>query len=394
MTRAWAVTLLGLIALAGTVLGAGTAFAADPGITDTEVTFGMWAAFTGPVAHLGTSTRDGFTVAINEANAAGGVQGRKIKLVSYDDGGAPQEALAAARRLINQDRVFALVVGSTSGSTLPVIPLINQAKIPFIAGTSSNVRLLDPPSPYIFRGYPNDKWQGYRLADYIVEKGKGKRPAIIYVTDDYGKGGYEVLTQRLKEKNIAFVAAEAYNKGDQDFSAQLLRIKQSNPDSMIVWAFAPDAAIIVRQAKELGITVQLYGGAGTATPLFPKGAGQMGIGYLAKYPFPFLPESSTAPAMVKYRDNLQKLYPNGLPVGRPSEYDLLGFGAARIALEGLRRAGRDVTREKFIAAIESLKEFDTGTGFPVTFSKDNHEGTTQVKMLRLNEKIHWEVLPD
>jgi branched-chain amino acid transport system substrate-binding protein len=392
MRRGWA----GLLGLLGVVLlGSAAAGAAETGVTDTEVTFGMWAAFTGPVAHLGTSTRDGFTLAINEANAAGGLHGRKVKLLSYDDGGSPQEALAAVRRLISQDRVFALAVGSTSGATLPVIPLINQAKIPFIAGTSSNVRLLEPHSPYIFRGYSNDKWQGSRLADYVAEKGKSKRPGILYVTDDYGKGAYDVLTQRLKEKyGVTFVAAEQYNKGDQDFSAQLLRIKQSNPDAVIVWAFAPDAAIIVRQARELGIGVQLYGGAGTATPLFPKGAGQVGIGYLAEYPFPFLPESSSDPTMVKYREAVHRLYPNGLPVGRPSEYDLLGFGAGRIAIEGLRRAGRDLTREKFIAALESIKEFDPGVGFPVTFSKDNHEGTTQVRMLRLNEKIQWEMLPD
>jgi len=392
MRRGW----VGLLGLLGAVLLAfGPAGAAETGVTDTEVTFGMWAAFTGPVAHLGTSTRDGFTLAVNEANAAGGIHGRKVKLVSYDDGGSPQEALAAVRRLISQDRVFALAVGSTSGATLPVIPLINQAKIPFISGTSSNVRLLEPHSPYIFRGYPNGKWQGSRLADYVAEKGKSKRPGILYVTDDYGKGAFDVLVQRFKEKHgVSFVAAEQYNKGDQDFSAQLLRIKQSNPDAVIVWAFAPDAAIIVRQARELGIGVQLYGGAGTATPLFPKGAGQVGIGYLAEYPFPFLPESSNDPAMVKYREAIHRLHPNGLPVGRPSEYDLLGFGAGRIALEGLRRTGRDLTREKFIAALESIKEFDPGVGFPVTFSKDNHEGTTQVRMLRLNEKIQWEVLPD
>jgi branched-chain amino acid transport system substrate-binding protein len=392
MRRGW-VGLLGL--LAWVLLASGPAGAAETGVTDTEVTFGMWAAFTGPVAHLGTSTRDGFTLAVNEANAAGGIHGRKLKLVSYDDGGSPQEALAAVRRLISQDRVFALAVGSTSGATLPVIPLINQAKIPFISGTSSNVRLLEPHSPYIFRGYPNDKWQGSRLADYVAEKGKSKRPGILYVTDDYGKGAFDVLVQRFKEKyGVSFVAAEQYNKGDQDFSAQLLRIKQSNPDAVIVWAFAPDAAIIVRQARELGITVQLYGGAGTATPLFPKGAGPVGSGYLAEYPFPVLPESSSDPAMVQYREALHRLHPNGLPVGRPSEYDLLGFGAGRIAIEGLRRVGRDLTREKFITALESIKEFDPGVGFPVTFSKDNHEGTTQVRMLRLNEKIQWEVLPD
>lgn len=392
MTSSRSLGALVLVALLAATAQVG--LAADPGVTDSEIVFGMWAAFTGPVAHLGTSSRDGFQVTIAEVNAGGGVHGRKIRLVAYDDAASPQEALAAARRLISHDRVFGLVVGSISGATLPVIPVINQARIPFISGTSSNVRLLEPHSRYVFRPYANDTWQGYRLIDYIVEKGGSRRPAMLHVTDDYGKGGYDIVSRRLGDKHgLKLVAAEQYNRGDQDFSAQLLRIKQSNPDSVLVWAFAPDAAIVVRQAKELGITAQLYGGASTATPLFPRGAGPVGIGFVANYPFPQLPESST-PALVKYREALQKVYPAGFPAGRPSEYDLLGVAAARVAVEGLRRAGRDLTRENFIAALETLKEFDTGVTFPATFTKDNHEGATQVRMLRVNDKMQWEVIPD
>jgi branched-chain amino acid transport system substrate-binding protein len=368
--------------------------AAEPGVTDSEIVVGMWAAMTGPVAHLGTSTRDGFLTVINEVNAAGGVHGRKIRLIAYDDAGSPQEALTAVRRLIFQDRVFALVIGSTSGATLPVIPLINQSKVPFVSGTSSNVRLLQPHSRYVFRPYPNDTWQAYRLIDFIVEKGGSKRPAILYVSDDYGKGGHELVSQRLEEKHrLKLAAAEQYNKGDQDFSAQLLRIRQANPDSVLIWAFAPDAAIVVRQARELGITVQLYGSASTATPLFPRGAGQVGVGFMANYPLPYLPESTTVPAVGKYRAAVEKLYPSGLPAGRPSLYDFLGVGAARILVEGLQRAGRDVTREKLVDALETLKEFDPGLILPVTYTKDNHEGSTEVRMLRVNDKVQWEVIP-
>jgi branched-chain amino acid transport system substrate-binding protein len=392
MRTARSLRYLALLAIVAWPLAAG---AADPGVKDTEIVVGQWAAMTGPVAHLGTSTRDGFQVTINEVNAAGGVHGRKIRLIAYDDAGSPQEALAAVRRLIYQDQVFALVIGSTSGATLPVIPLINQAKVPFISGTSSNVRLLQPHSPYVFRHYPNDTWQGYRLMDYIVEKGGSKRPAILYVSDDYGKGGYELVGKRLEEKHkLKLVAAEQYNKGDQDFSAQLLRIKQANPDSVQIWAFAPDASIIVRQAKELGITVPLYGSASTATPLFPKGAGPVGVGFMANYPLPYLPESTSVPAVSKYREALQKVYPSGLPAGRPSLYDFLGAGAARVLVEGLQRAGRDVTRDKLIAALETLKDFDTGLTLPVTFTKETHEGSTEVRMLRVNDKAEWEVIPN
>ena len=120
---------------------------------------------------------------------------------------------------------------------------------------------------------------------------------MLHTSNDYGVGGHEALTAKLKEKfNLQLAAVERYNTGDQDFSAQLLRIKQAQPDALFIWAFAAEAGIIVRQAKELGITARLFGGGGTATPLFPRGAGPAGVGFIADFVLPHLPESSTAPA--------------------------------------------------------------------------------------------------
>lgn len=370
-----------------------SAHAQDPGVTDTEIAFGIWTSLTGPTALLGTSARDGVQTWVNEVNQAGGIHGRKLRLVAYDDGGSPQEALAAARRLIDQDKVFALIGGSTSGATLPVIPLINRARIPFIASISSNRRLLDPFSRYIFRIYANEIAQSQSIVDWAIGKGGFKRPAMIYTSNDYGIGGEEAVTQRLQGKHsLKLVAGERYNPGDQDFSAQLLRIKQANPDSLFVWAFAAEAGIIVRQAKELGIGVPLFGGGGTATPLFPRGAGPAGVGFVADFVLPFLPESSTLPALAKYRETLAAMYPGGVPAGRPSEYDLAGLGAGRAAGEALRRVGRELTRDKFIGALESLNNFDTGVTFPVTYGKDKHEATDQVSIVRVNDKLHWEIV--
>lgn len=380
-----------LIVLVTILVGPTIALAADPGLTDSEVLLGMWSPLTGPTALLGTSERDALQIWLNEVNGAGGIHGRKIRLIVYDDGGSPQEALAAVRRLIDQDRVFALVAGSISGSTLPVVPLINRAKIPFIASISSNRRLLDPFTRYIFRVYPYEIPQANGVVDYAVPNFELKRPAMIYTSNDYGVGGHEAVTQRLREKhNLQLVAAERYNVGDQDFSAQLLRIRQANPDGVFVWAFAAEAGIIVRQSRELGLTVPHLGGGATMTPLFPKGAGGAGIGFVTVSVYPHLPESS-APPVVKYREALKRLYPGGFPPGRPSEYDLLGYGGGKIVEEGLRRAGRDLTREKFMDALETLREFDAGVIYPVTFTKSSHEGSSQVQMVRVNEKMEWEL---
>lgn len=370
-------------------LGAVPARAADPGVTASEVVLGMWSPLTGPVALLGTSERDALQLWAGQLNAAGGVHGRKVRLVIYDDAGSPQEALAAVRRLIDQDQVFALVAGSTSGSTLPVLPLINRGRVPFVASISSNTRLLDPFSRYVFRVYANEIWQANGIADHAVAKGT-RRPAIVYTSNDYGIGGHEAVAHRLESRHaLKLVAAERYNTGDQDFSAQLLRIKQSNADALFIWAFAAEAGIIARQARELGLAMPMFGGGGTATPLFPRGAGQASVGFTAAFVAPHLAEEDV-PAVARYRDLLKTLHPSGFPPGRPSEYDFAGYGAGKIVEEALRRAGPDLTREKFMAALETLRNFETGVLFPVTFTKESHEGTSQILVIRVNDRLAWE----
>jgi branched-chain amino acid transport system substrate-binding protein len=372
-------------------IAAGPAGAADPGITADTVTIGLWSPLTGPTALLGTSERDAIEIAIGEVNAAGGVNGRKIRLITYDDSGSPQEALASVRRLIDQDQVFALIAGSTSGSTLPVVPLITRAKIPFIASISSNRKLLDPFNKYIFRVYANENAQAERVIEFALRQGV-KTPAIIYTSNDYGIGGEEAVTHRFKEAGISLVARERYNQADQDFSAQLLRIKQSGADSLFIWAFAAEAGIIVRQAKELGLEIPLFGGGGTATPLFPKAAGASGQGFVASYVVGDLPDHSDKSSIVAYRDALTKRYSGALPPGRPSEYDLAGYGALKILAEGLRRAGKEPTRDGLVTALETLKDFDPGTIFPVTFTAANHEGTNQTAILRIDKSLTWEIV--
>lgn len=391
MRRVGCAILVGLLLLAGLAPAPGRA--AEPGVTDTEIRLGMWSPLTGPTALLGTSERDALQIWLSAVNEAGGIHGRKLRLIVYDDGGSPQEALAAVRRLIDQDQVFALVAGSISGATLPVVPLINRARIPFVASISSNRRLLDPFSRYIFRVYANEIAQANGLADHVIPRVGAKRPAMIFTSNDYGIGGHEAVTLRLKERyGLQLVAAERYNTGDQDFSAQLLRIKQATPDLVFVWAFAAEAGIIVRQAKELGITAPLAGGGATATPLFPRGAGPAGVGFIADFVLPHLPESTAVPAVVRYREALRKLYPTALPPGRPSEYDLAGYGAGKIVEEALRRAGRDLTRDRFIEALETLRDFDPGVIFPVTYTRDRHEGTSQTAIVRVNDRLEWEIV--
>jgi branched-chain amino acid transport system substrate-binding protein len=365
---------------------------AETGVTDTEIRIGMWTPLSGPVALLGQSARDAVRLWAKEVNDKGGIHGRKINFISYDDAGSPQEAQTVIRRLIDQDQVFMLISGSVSGSTLPVRQVITREKVPFVSSISSNVNLMKPFSRYIFRIYANEDSQALGMVDWIMEHEKLKRPAIIYNSNDYGVGGFQIFQERLKEKyKISPTAAERYNPGDQDFSAQLLRIKGADPDGLLIYAFAQEAGIIVRQAKELGIGAKLFGGGGTSTPLLQRGAGQAAAGFVSVLVVPEIADSSQKPAVVAYRDKLKAtLYPDGFPPGRPSEYDLAGYAAGKVTEAALEKVGKDLSRESFVDALEGIKNFDTGMTFPISYSKDNHEGTTEVEIIRVQPDLKWE----
>src|SRR5207302_421850 len=143
--------------------------------------------------------------------------------------------------------------------------------------------LFVPFSPTSFRVYANEIAQAERIVDYSLNELKVKKPAMIYTSNDYGVGGMEIVSAALKKAGIELVTAVRYNQGDQDFSAQLLSIRQAGADSLYVWSFAAEAGIIVRQAKELGLNVSMLGGGATPTPLFPRGAGEAGIGFAAPW---------------------------------------------------------------------------------------------------------------
>jgi len=374
------------------ILLATTVARAEPGVTDSEIRIGMWTPLSGPVSLLGQSARDAVRLWVKEVNDKGGIHGRKINFIFYDDAASPQEAQVAVRRLIDQDQVFMLISGSVSGSTLPVRQVITREKVPFVSSISSNMNLMKPFSRYIFRIYANEDTQALGMVQWMMEHEKITRPAILYTSNDYGVGGFQVFSELLKEKyKISPAAAERYNQGDLDFSAQLLRIKGANPDGLLIYAFAQEAGIIVRQAKELGITAKLFGGGATSTPLLQRGAGPAAVGFTSTLVVPDLADASQKPGIVAFRDKLKTaFYPDGFPPGRPSEYDLAGYAAGKVTEAALEKVGKALSREAFVDALEAFKDFDTGVTFPISWSKDNHEGSRQVDIIRVRPDLKWE----
>lgn len=351
----------------------GLGWAAEPGVTDTEIKIGVFFPFTGPATFLGQGHVEGTTLRYEEVNAAGGIHGRKLKMLLEDDACSATKAMAAVKKLLSEN-VFAIYGGSCSNSTYPTIPVIAEAKVPLFVPGAITTKITVPFNHYVFRtGPPRLDIGGACYADMAVQGFRYTKIAVLNQADEFGKNGRDFVIKRLKEKyNIEPLINVEYNLGDTDLSSQVLKIKALNPECVITMAYVKEGAIFVRQAKELGLNAQIVGDVSMNDVFFPDTVKDASIGVVLGYPFVNLVEGA-APGMVKFREAYKKRYPTA-QIGKPYFTEPMSYAGFDVFCEGLRRAGRNLTREKFIKALESLKNYETGFLQPVTFTPTDHDG--------------------
>ena len=254
------------------------AFGAD----QESIKVGLLTPMTGPGAMIGRDMRDGALLAIDKFNAEGGLNGRKIELIVMDDKAQPATALNGAKKLIYQDKVFA--IGTTySPSSIAVIPLTKETETPqFIAGVAQ--KILEMGNPWIYRPTPSDSVLGGAYVTFAIKTLHLKKLAILSESTDYGKGGRDDLIKNLKSNNVEPLLVESYNIGDKDFAAQLNKIKNSGADGLFVWGLYVEGAQIVRQAKQLGLTMPILASSGVLQGAFLNLAGKDAEGiYVENY---------------------------------------------------------------------------------------------------------------
>lgn len=371
---------LALAALVLVLAPAPVAHAADPGVTDTELHIGQFAAYTGPASFWGIGQRDSAAIYFDEVNAAGGVNGRKLRFTTEDDECKPAKVVSVVRRLIGAG-VFAIFGGNCSNVVPVGLPAAIQAQVPVLVPSASTDRVTNPFSHYVFRtGVLSDGLQPRGLVDLALNVLKARRVAILNQSDEMGKGGSNFLLDSLAKAGVKPVAHEQYNVGDTDFTAQISRLKEAKPEVTFLYGLVKEPVIILRQAHELGFKTQWVGSTGTSAPSLMVAAGDGAVGLISTSITAVLPEGDSAP-MQELRRKYEARY--GKKPGKPGPEDVLGYHAAIVFVEGLKRAGRDLTREKLIAALESLKNFDTGFVPPQVFSATDHEGTKQQHFVKI-----------
>ncbi|MDR3590592.1 MAG: ABC transporter substrate-binding protein [Negativicutes bacterium] len=227
----------------------------------------------GDAATYGMSHKNGFELAREEINKAGGIKGQQIDALFHDDAGDPKQAAAGAQKFADQKDVIAIVGSALSSNTLAMVPITDKAKLPHSVVSSSTPKL-SGMSQYFFRMAVQDAQIGILMGDLMAQKLGAKNVAILYPNNDFGKGLAAVVESQLKKQNVNVTSSQAYLVTDKDFSALLTVIKAQNIDALAVCGTYTDGGLIVKQASEIGLTVPVISGPGFYSPKFIEIAGK------------------------------------------------------------------------------------------------------------------------
>ncbi|MCX7842251.1 MAG: ABC transporter substrate-binding protein [Clostridia bacterium] len=315
-----------------------------------EIKIGAIQPISGQVSAYGTQTRDAIQMAVDEINAKGGINGKKIKLIVEDDEANPEKTVNAFKKLVTQDKVIGIIGALTSKCSLSITKEAQQRKVIMISPSSTNDTVTDA-GDYIFRACYNDSFQGQVVAKFAQETLKAKNAAILFDnTNDYSKGLRDNFKKKFEELGGKVVIEESYATGDKDFNAQLTKIKGTNPDVLFIPDYYSTVSLIAKQVKSQNIKAPMLGADGWDE--ITNNAGEEVVGSF--YSNHYSPDADDADVknFVKKYEEKYKITPNALAA--------LGYDATYILAEAIERAGSTDTSKIKDEMMKTNKKFVTG----------------------------------
>lgn len=361
------------------VIAAGCGGKTETKAESKEIKIGGNFEMTGGVAQYGQSTANGIKLAFKEANAAGGVLGKQLTLIIADNKSEPAESANAATKLISQDKVVALLGPAASANVLASVPVATDSKIPLLTPTGTNTKITvenGKVKDYIFRSCFIDPFQGAIMANFATNDLKAKT-AVLYVdsSSDYSKGLSQVFAQQFTKNGGKVLATEAFLQKDQDFKSALTKIRAANPDVIYIPAYYEEASKIIKQARELGITVPMLGTDGWDSPKLPEIAGAAALANT------FFSNHYSAqdkdPRVAKFVEAYKKEYNQD-----PDALAVLGYDGALMLIDAIKRAN-SAEPAKIKEALAQTKNLQVVTG---TLSMDaNHDPIKSAVIIEMKD---------
>ena len=323
-----------------------------------EILIGANYELTGNIANFGKQAVNGINLAFKQVNEQGGVNGKKIKLIVADNKSEASEAAAAVTKLITTDKCKLVFGAVSSSNVLAAVPIAEANKIPLVTATATNPKVTvenGQVKPYTFRTCFIDPFQGKIMSEFAT-KSLNAKTAVVYAdsSSDYSKGLAKIFAENFTKNGGTVLSQEAFLQRDQDFKATLTKIKALNPDVIFIPAYYEEVGKIVKQARELGIKAQLLGTDGWDDPKIVDVAGAEALegAFFSNHYSP----QDTDPNVVSFVEAYRKEYNQ-----EPSALAVLGYDAALVVVDALKRAGSD-DPEKIRQALEDTKDLQITVG--------------------------------
>lgn len=360
----------GILALALCLLGASGA-GAESGVTSSGILLGQSVVLSGPMAENGVNYTKGIKLYFDQINVKGGVHGRKLSLSTHDDAYDPKRTAQNTQKLIEEEKVFALFGYAGTGSAIATLPLVEKAQIPFVAPYTGSDGLRKP-NRWLFHLRASYGDEMMKMVEQLVTVGV-KDIAIAYQDDNFGKAGLKSAEEALAKFKLKAVAVGPIDVASLDGKKPAETIAKTKPGAILMATAGKASVAFVREYLKTGQRPQFFGLSVVSANDLRKelGADAAGMGIAQVVPSPW---SSKYAVVRQYREALAKTNQQ-----EPHHAGLEGYIAAKMLVEGLKRAGKDLTREKLVAALEGMRNFDLGD-FVIDYSPEKHAGSAFVDL--------------
>jgi branched-chain amino acid transport system substrate-binding protein len=350
----------------------GVVFGQSPGVTPKTILLGQSAAFSGPAAQLGIQMNAGTKAYFDRVNAQGGVFGRKIELKTRDDRYEGNLCVENTKKFIEEDKVFALVSYVGTPTTVAAMPVFTEARVPLIGPFTGAEALRAPVNRYIFNVRASYYDETEKIVEQLVSTGN-RKIAVFYQDDAYGQAGLKGVQIAMDKRNLKIAALGKVERNTIKVEDAVKAINAVEPDGVVMISAYTSIAEFVRQMKKLGSTTQFHNVSFVGSIALSDALKDEGHGVAISQVVPF-PWSPSVPIVKEYQEVMTKAGNKDFNFS-----SLEGYIVGKVMVEGLKRAGKDLTREKLVSALEGMNNVDLGD-FIVTFSPTSHSGSKYVDL--------------
>ena len=342
---------------------------AVPGVTDTEIVIGSFGPQDGPAGAYGVIDRV-IAAYFKMVNEQGGINGRTVRFIYENDSYQPAKTVAAVKKLVEEDKVFALVGGLGTAQNLAVMEYLVQNNVPHVGPATGSGIMAMPVKKNVFQVQINYTVEGILLTQYAIDNFKSKKFAVFYQNDVFGKEGLAAVNAELKKRGLSEAIAVSYEAADTNFAAQALKLQTSGADTVILFAVPKPGASIIAEMTKIGFKPKVLASAIINDPAIFQlaGPGIEGVitdGWMPQH------DDVTDPKIVEYQAFLKKYAPNEASGG----FALTGYLYGHLMTEALKRTGKDLTRDKFIQTLDQLTDYRGSMVPSLTYTPTDHAGT-------------------